>query len=318
MSTLVGQLLNKTFDLSTKFGANYLNRKFPNEFEYYFISLELVDSNKDSISYFAFPITPQGMTKNIKTLSSVTKTQNGINVEKTSTFEPVEIKISGNFGRSFLFMVGKDKIYTPALSFKKEREKEREPAEFSSTFKNGFGALKELEKFINKSKTSDKDGKPHVVLLYNPVFGDNLIVEITNFSVSTNAQNSNRMFEYSIDLLGIAPISAYQSNTENERKKNNKIAHNQIKYKLMSVALSNTAKYILENPYAFVYKSQKLSNINGVSFNNLVLSTANKVNKFGIKVANSVGSYIGSKADGIITDGIKTGVSTIKTVKKMI
>lgn len=272
--TLAGRLLNKTFDLTQKYGASYINRLYPNEFEYYFISLELVDSDNKTVSYFAFPITPQSISRSRSSLTHISKTQNAINVEKTSTFEPVDIKIGGNFGRNFLFMVGKDAVYTPALSFKKIREgRDGETNEFSNTFKNGFGAMKELDKFIAKSKTLDDNNKPHSILLYNPVFSEDLVVEVMSYSSQTNAENLNRLFQYNLNLVGVAPISSFSKDTETLRKTNNKRALRQVQGKLISTTLTNAGQYVKQYGYTAVFTSNNLSKINGNNLKNLITNT---------------------------------------------
>ena len=93
----------KLFNLKGSLGSAGLHNLYPNEFEYYTISLELMDSNKKTTDFFVFPITPQSIKVSKTQIKTIKKSQFGISTYKNSTFSPLGINLTGNFGRALKY-----------------------------------------------------------------------------------------------------------------------------------------------------------------------------------------------------------------------
>lgn len=192
-----------------------LHSAFPNDFEYYMCALELVKYDGSTIDYFVFPINPSSYQQNNPKSPNIEKTMGGVVVSGNSTFVPIDITISGNFGRRFKILVGKDpdvsvaQYSTTTGSFLKESLKPDNRGKFrrvimNTRVKTGYGATKILESICDKSH-GEIDGKPNQLYLYNPAFGANYLVKVRNFGVNQN-QGSNMIWNYDLRLTAIAPL----------------------------------------------------------------------------------------------------------------
>src|SRR6478735_5107708 len=88
-------------DLLFTVGKQVINSLFPNDFEYYLIAFELVDSKLRTVDYLTFPILPDSITESKLELTNIKKSAGGITSITTPTFVPRDISIRGNFGRNF-------------------------------------------------------------------------------------------------------------------------------------------------------------------------------------------------------------------------
>jgi hypothetical protein len=206
-------------DLRETLGKAGTNALFPREFEYYLISLELVNSRGFTEDFFTFPVTPNSIKEMTPYLTNIRKTNTGVTVTKTDSFVPRDISISGNFGRQFKTIVNRNLVSFTGIAltavtgglqglvsnFKSQSGAEIVSSVFNREIKTGFGCLKVLETILRRSQERDPYGLPYRLLFYNPALGNNYIVEPINFSQNQQMEN-NAIWNYNLDLKAVAPL----------------------------------------------------------------------------------------------------------------
>lgn len=198
-------------------GRASISALFPNEFEYYLVALELVDSKGETIDYFSFPVVPN-ITKSMPQIVNIRKTLGGIAVNSTSSFVPKDYTLQGDFGRKFRIMLNeKIDINFSAISFstisgafKKENLLRNLPSiknqVFSPYLKTGYGAIKILEAIIEKANLEDPNtGKPYRLYFYNPTLGENFLIEPINLTLS-QTKDRNMIWGFTLTFKAIAPL----------------------------------------------------------------------------------------------------------------
>ena len=197
-----------------------LHMSYPNEFEYYMMALELVSYNGKTIDYFVFPVNPSTYSQDEPSVTSIRKTMGGVSAVGNSSFVPIDIRISGNFGKRFKILVGKGadvsatsvaQYSTTSGVFNKEGFIQNVSGRFrkavmDSKVKTGYGAIKILQAICDKSR-GDMQGKPNQLYLYNPAYNANFLVKVVSFSQSQNV-GGNFIWGYELVMKAIAPIEA--------------------------------------------------------------------------------------------------------------
>lgn len=210
----------KALDLIGDVGKAALATLFPNDFEIYLCSIELVTSKGKTIDFFTFPVMPDSIQKVETKRNSVKMTAGGITTLSSPIYAPSEINIKGNFGRTFKILISENEsVDGAAYSIKAGKYSLYQigsrkvptisaPA-FDINIKNGFGAAKILQAIVSKSNGVDKDGKPFRLYFYNMALGENYMVVIppNGISFSQNV-NKNMIWEYNINMTVIAPLEA--------------------------------------------------------------------------------------------------------------
>lgn len=200
-----------------KAGANAL---FPNDFEYYVVTLELVDSNDRTIEFLSFPVSPEVLTYDNVPVTTIKKTLGGVNSTSSSTFNPRQISLQGTFGRKFRLLIGspnKNNILSPYSTqqgFWGSIERgvtSIKNAVFDPKIKRGYGVTKLLEAIVEKSKGLDDKNEPMRLFFYNPALGHSFLVKPGPFQLSQNRDSSNMMWRYSLQLTAIAPLNRIES-----------------------------------------------------------------------------------------------------------
>lgn len=212
--------LIKYRDLKTKLGGALLNALFPNEFEFYLVSLELVDSSDKSVILFVFPITPADLQETFTPITNIKKSLGGITVLKNHTFTPREISIRGNFGRELKLLVGHVNFDFNAFVFHQSKFFDGvDINKFSNRIKTGYGCVKVLENIIKLSQQMDDKGNPYKLYFYNPIFGNSYIVEVISFSHQQSIQNQqmNMIPNYNLVLKGIMPLSGTLNQQDSDK-----------------------------------------------------------------------------------------------------
>ena len=194
------------FDIVKVAGKAAANALWPEDFESYLLSLELVDSNDSMVDFLTFPVMPDNISEDESNINNIKKTARGITSLSNSTFIPRNITISGTFGRKFRFLVGRSRI----LDFTGITASGSKQKVFSNTLKTGYGVTKALESILKKSRRLDNKGNPYRLYLYNAAFGTNYLVKYStkNFNQSLD---SNMIWNYSITFKAIAPLTALRS-----------------------------------------------------------------------------------------------------------
>jgi hypothetical protein len=192
-------------------GRRVVNSIYPNEVEYYMLSLELCNSENTTIDFFTFPVMPDSITESKSPIVNIKRTIGGISVISSGLQVPVDINIAGTFGRGFKFLVGREKFNGMAAYYQNTvGGATGKPKEFSKIIKTGYGCTKVLEEIVNKSNYLDNRGKPNNLYLYNTVSGNSYLVKVTNFQISQAINSNNMMWNYTIALKGLVPIEGLE------------------------------------------------------------------------------------------------------------
>jgi hypothetical protein len=200
--------------LLERVGKSVLNIKYPKEFELYVIALELIDGDGNVLNYFIFPVNPSSLDELNQTITNVRKTQTGVTVLKNPTFVPIDINISGTFGRKFRILLGTD--YTDFLSsFSSKGETTSKTIKqgllnfFDERVKTGFGCLNVLKDILDGATIMDSKG-PRLLILHNLPFGSAYVVEPISTKTSMS-QESNMIHNYNLALKAVAPLAALKN-----------------------------------------------------------------------------------------------------------
>lgn len=196
-----------------------LNVKYPREFELYVCALEMVDEDNNTLRYFIFPVMPSTMDENKPQATNIKKTLAGITVLTTPTFIPTDITLSGNFGRKFRILLGTD--FTEFIaSFKANTGKVTQQSFangieelFDDRVKTGYGCVKILEEIIEECNVIGDDGKIRRLIWHNPALGNSYLVKPISLRLN-QSQESNMIWNYSLQLKSIAPLESIRSQEE--------------------------------------------------------------------------------------------------------
>lgn len=207
-------------NLVSSIGKGALSAIFPKDFEAYIMAIELTDSLNNTIDYFAFPILPESITKSEPKRTNIKKSSSGVTVLTSNSYVPEEISIKGNFGRSFKFTLLPSLPSIAGFAFStgsgkydllstKSPAAGITPATFMVGIKSGYGAHSMLRAIINKSNGVDATGKPFRLYFYNMAMGESYIVTVPPQGfVSSQNREKNMIWDYSLTLQTIAPLSA--------------------------------------------------------------------------------------------------------------
>ena len=142
-------------ELLLQSGRSTVNALFPEEFEAYIMTLELVDSQGKIADYFSFPVLPNDITKTEPELTNIKKSAGGVTSFTTNTFTPQDITINGNFGRAFKMLVGREVINFNAFGASVQSLSKTIENPFDIKIKTGFGCTKLLQSIVTKSNKLD-------------------------------------------------------------------------------------------------------------------------------------------------------------------
>ena len=189
-------------ELLRTLGQGALNSFFPDDFEAYMISFELVDSRDNTLDFFSFPIMPSNLSIVETEITNIKKVNGGITSLKTQSFIPKDISLSGNFGRTFRAILRNRVV--DFTSFGSALTKVN--GDFQGpNIKTGFGSIKVLQNLLDGSKSLDQFGRPVRLYFYNFAFSENYVVEVMD-KTFTQSRQSNVIWNYDISLKAVAPI----------------------------------------------------------------------------------------------------------------
>lgn len=212
--------VSKRNEYLVNIGKMGLNVLFPKEFEVYICALELTDTKGNTLQYFIFPVMPSALSETETKSNNIKRTLGGVTSLSSTTFVPVDILLTGNFGRKFKVLVGS--TYQDFInSFKIQTGKVTVNALVNNTInvfddriKTGYGCLKVLEEMIDQAQVVDNNG-PRRLLYYNLAFGSSYVVKPISFKIDMT-QETNMIHGYTLQLKAIAPIDALQSQQKSE------------------------------------------------------------------------------------------------------
>lgn len=183
MNSPIDNVLNK---LVAQGGRALLHSQFPDDFEFYACSFELINQLGKTDGLFHFPVMPFSMMVNGQPLISIKRTGGGHSSFFSQNFMPRQVSINGNFGRKFRILIG-------ALS-------KDDKTYFDLKYKTGYGALKQMEKIISQStKIDDKTQMPYFLIFRNFSLNQHFIVEVTDFSFQQSMEN-NMIWNYTLNM----------------------------------------------------------------------------------------------------------------------
>jgi hypothetical protein len=197
-----GELVRDVSGNITDAGKAMAHARFPNEFEYYMVGIEITRGEEITDRFF-FPVMPNSIDIREQKITSIKKTSAGIVVYTNDSFIPKKITINGSFGRRVrVSLLGN--VYEDAFSFNYEYGDNKK--KFSPTAKTGYGYTKILNALYNKS-TTQKDGVPYLVKFYNMAYNSSYYVELESLSIQQNLE-SNMIWNYELTMTAIAPVVA--------------------------------------------------------------------------------------------------------------
>ena len=185
--------------LSASVGRSALHAQYPNDFEYYACSLELLDLDGNVKDILVFPIMPSNMSENIKTNTNVKKASSSVVSLYNPSFQPFQINISGTFGKRFRILLGDGELDGVAFRLNTQRF-----GEYSVEIKSGYGVTKILQSMIENSLQYDENGKPLVLVFNNLSFNSSHVVEVVNYSF-TQSEQQNFLYNYNVSFTALAP-----------------------------------------------------------------------------------------------------------------
>lgn len=220
---LVG-VTRKYNDAVDAIGKDALATLFPKDFEVYMVAFELTDFQDRTIDYFVLPIMPDSITKTEPSRTNIKKTSSGVAVLSSTSFAPQEVTIKGNFGRKFKFNLNLKEAAIQGVAFsigagKYDLQQMSTNAlsvgvnPFDIGIQTGFRAHSILRGIINKSNGVDKAGNPFKLYFYNLALNESYLVKANpNGLTSSQTKDKNMIWEYSLPMTIIAPLSALRNN----------------------------------------------------------------------------------------------------------
>lgn len=221
----------------------YLNSLYPDEFEYYLCSFELVNKSGIVEQVLIFPIMPDSIQENRQSLVNIKKTMSSVVSLTNNTFSPTTITINGTFGKKLRILLGPKQTNASAFYFEKKIKLKDDVIELNTEIKTGYGVTKKLENMIKLSQKESSDGSGYLLFFYNLALNNNYLVEVTDMSFQQSMEN-NMMWNYSINMKSLANASDVRPGGYDEYKKSIK---EMLKYSNINKAvfkLSNSLKSV--------------------------------------------------------------------------
>lgn len=201
-------LENIASNVGAGFTRAYLNSLYPEEFEYYLFTLELIDKNGKVDEILTFPVMPTSIQEARTSLVNIKKTNSSIVSLTNISFAPTNISISGTFGRKIRILLGKEFSQANAFNFNIN-------SQLNGEIKSGYGVTKVLERIIKKSQTIEGS----LLFMYNLSLNNNYLVECSEMSFSQSMEN-NAFWNYSLYFKSLARAEdVYPGGKEAQKKK---------------------------------------------------------------------------------------------------
>lgn len=235
-------------------GKINLNANYPDEFELYLFAFELIDYKGTVLQYFIFPDNPKAIREAQPQMSTVTKSMTGVVVLNNPTFVPVDISMSGTFGRRLRILIGKNTLtlashYITAQVQQLTNSGDQQSGNnaspvFDTQVKTGYGCTKILEKILKDASKLD-DGNPRTLIFYNLALGNSYVVEITTPPVFEMSEDNNMLWQYSVSLKGVAPADNFvKYDNKNFKSVQQQLAVNQFAQDRVNGVVSFINKFV--------------------------------------------------------------------------
>lgn len=191
-------------EYTAKIGRAGLHTLFPNDFEYYAVTLELTDSKGQTLEHLTFPVSPDSISYDDQSLANTKKTLGGISSTDSDTIRPKKISMSGTFGRKLRLLTGinnQDATGTSSGNFKGEKPGfQINTKVFKIRLKTGYGTTKILKAIVDRSRGIDKYNEPNNLYLYFPVMGEDYLIKVDLFRMNQDVTSSNMLWKYTLNV----------------------------------------------------------------------------------------------------------------------
>lgn len=191
-------------------GKSAVHTLAPDDYEYYLCSLELYDSTHTKVGFISFVVMPDQIVESHTPIQNIVKTHGGIVTIFNPSFTPIDIQISGTFGKKWRLASNyKDPTAQKSgfLNLNVGKTFER-----SIGCKSGYGLTKILEKILKEANTLDTNGKPYTLVFNNYAFNTAYVVNVNNFSFHQSIEQ-NMMWGYSMSLKAVGYKPVYTKET---------------------------------------------------------------------------------------------------------
>ena len=176
-----------------------LNTLYPREFEFYMVTLELVNHDDTLVEYFTFPINPESISKSQPYLKQIDRTYGAVVVNKSGKFVPQDITLKGSFGRNFKFVSRDQVLDVSAIQWAPNNP------EYSRDYKSGYGCFKIVQRICDSADILDEKGYARKLYFHNPALGESYLVEVINFTGSQSL-STNMIWDYDLRLRVLTEI----------------------------------------------------------------------------------------------------------------
>lgn len=205
-------IIQQTLNAVENYGKSAVHALIPDDYEYYLCSFELYNSAKERKGFLSFVVMPDQMVENHSPVQTLVKTHGGIVTVFNPSFAPIDISISGTFGRKWRFISDyqdptKDKSGFFNLNI----------GSFLNTnigVKSGYGLTKLLEKMVKTAEGVDGNGKPYFMIFNNYAFNTAYMVNITHYSFS-QSYDQNMIWRYNITMKAVGNKPQITSSKKN-------------------------------------------------------------------------------------------------------
>lgn len=177
----------------------YINSLYPDEFEYYLCSFELMNDVGVVEQVLIFPVMPDSIQESRTSLVNVKKTMSSVVSLTNNTFAPTTVNITGSFGKKLRILLGPKQTTASAFYFEKQIKVANETIELNAEIKSGYGVTKKLEQMIKKSQREEG----YLLFFYNLALNNNYLVEVTDMSFQQSMEN-NMLWNYSLSMKSLA------------------------------------------------------------------------------------------------------------------
>lgn len=196
-------------DAALQVGKAALHAAAPDNYEYYLISLELFNHKGEQEGFISFSVMPENISETSTPIINILRTWGGYVTNVNPGFIPVDIQLSGTFGRKFR-LAGNTKDPTKSnknlfnLSVGKLLGA-------SMNVVSGYGLTKIMQHILQSaSKTGSLvkgaelgETYPYFLVYNNYSFNTSYVVEVINYNFQ-QSMATNMMWNYNIQLRAVA------------------------------------------------------------------------------------------------------------------
>jgi hypothetical protein len=207
-------------DTAINIGKSAAHSLMPDNYEYYLCSLELFDSDSNKVGFLSFTVMPEQLVESTSPIQTIMKTHGGIVTNYNSSFNPIDITLSGTFGRKFRLAsnyidpsANTNNKFNFSLNFGKILGVE-------ISVKSGYGLIKVLHHILKLASNGvDSKGKPYFLCFNNYAFNTSYVVNVMNYQF-TQSSTQNMIWYYNLSMRAVSNRYENQFNKLSKLLKN--------------------------------------------------------------------------------------------------